>query len=318
MNNARKNKNNKQTISFVLPCYNEEGNLLKLYTELNKVTQTNSINYEFIFVDDGSSDSTLEILQQLCEHDSRIRYISFSRNFGHQQALKAGIAEASGDAVIMMDTDLQHPPVIVPLLIEQWEKGYDVVNTIRIESQSTPYLKKSTSRFFYRLMNALTDIQIDEGSADFRLIDRKVAEVLKNCPEDDLFLRGMVSWCGFKQTKISYTAQVRYSGKTKYPFYKMFKFAVNGITSFSLRPLKLAILLSSFFTLLSIIEIIYVLYITIFTTQAVSGWASLALLISVMGAAILFMLGVIGEYLGKLFMQGKGRPQYIIKEKNYL
>ncbi len=301
-------------ISIILPCYNEAGNLQKLYSELNKVISDKTISCEFIFIDDGSSDNTIEILQQLCEQDYRVKYISFSRNFGHQQALRAGINESSGKAVIMMDTDLQHPPSLIPQMIEQWQKGFDIVNTIRKNNSHTPFYKKTTSRLFYQFMNTMTDIRIEEGSADFRLIDRKVVDILKNCPENDLFMRGMISWCGFPKTSIHYEVQPRYSGKTKYPTYKMLKFALNGITSFSLRPLKLAIWLSLFFTLLSIIEVGYVLYISIFTNEAVSGWASLALLISLLGAAILFMLGVIGEYLGRLFLQGKGRPQYIINE----
>lgn len=303
-------------LSFVFPCYNEAGNIEKMYSELNKYISNENVLCEFIFVDDGSSDHTLDILLQLQKLDSRVKYISFSRNFGHQQALRAGIDKSSGEAVIMMDADLQHPPSLVPEMIKQWTKGYDVVNTIRSDDHATPVFKKITSNLFYYLMNLLTDVHLEKGSADFRLIDRRVVDILKQCPENDLFLRGIIRWCGFRQTKISYTVQSRFSGKTKYSICKMFRFALNGITSFSLRPLKLAIWLSLFFAAFGIGEFIYVLYATFFTDQTVSGWASLAILISLLGASVLFMLGVIGEYLGRLFLQAKGRPQYIIKGTN--
>ena len=252
----------------------------------------------------------------LSEQNPHVRWLSFSRNFGHQKALKAGLDYAQGDVVITMDADMQHPSSLISTMLTYWADGYDIVDTIRIDNKQCSYFKTITSRFFYRLMDFLSDIAITENGADFRLLDKKVVKVLRDCREEYLFLRGMVSWVGFRRIQIPYQAGIRYAGTTKYSFKKMVLFAVCGITSFSIRPLRLAILFAAFFSSLSVVEIIYVLYAVFISGQAVTGWASLAILISVLGAVILLMLGIVGEYLGKMFMQCKNRPEYIVRSGN--
>lgn len=299
-------------ISIVIPCFNEADCIPMLYQELHCVMDGCGRAYELIFVDDGSTDLTSDILKRLSEQDTCVRWLCFSRNFGHQKALKAGLDYAQGDAIITMDADMQHPPMLIPEMLALWQEGYDIVNTIRKDDKKCGLFKRVTSHLFYRIINLLADVQILEGAADFRLLDAKVATALRSCHEEYMFMRGMTSWVGFRQAQIEYQSNARYAGKTKYSFKKMFSFALCGVTSFSVRPLRFAIVLAGVFALFSIIEIVYVLYITCYTGQAVSGWASLAILISVLGAAILLMLGIIGEYLGKLFMQSKQRPEYIV------
>jgi dolichol-phosphate mannosyltransferase len=306
------------SLSVIIPCFNESENLIELYKELRRVLDKERFLCEFLFVDDGSTDDTIRILDELASKDSRIKYISFSRNFGHQQALRAGLNEAKGQVVITMDADLQHPPQLIPELIAKWQQGYEIVHTLRLNDTGIGVMKRITSRLFYKFMNLVSDVHFESGMADFRLMDRKPVDIIKNCPENDLFLRGMIVWCGFRQAKLTYKAQKRFAGKTKYSYKKMIAFAVNGITSFSIRPLKLSILLSFFLGFLSFCEILYVLYIVFFTQQSISGWASLAILISILGTIILFMLGIIGEYLGRLFIQSKERPSYIISKKNFV
>ncbi|GAB6981142.1 glycosyltransferase family 2 protein [Phocaeicola sartorii JCM 17136 = DSM 21941] len=302
-------------ISIIIPCLNEAACIETLYKELSQVLASYSYPYELLFVDDGSTDNTLEVLSIITQADNRVHWISLSRNFGHQKALKAGIDAAKGQIVITMDADMQHPPTVIPRMLELWQEGYDIINTVRMENHKCSPFKKLTSQWFYRLMNVWSEVHIVKGGADFRLLDDKVIRVLRECREESLFLRGMTAWVGFRQIQIPYEANVRYAGETKYSLKKMFSFALCGITSFSVRPLRWAVGLAGFFALLSVAEILYAAYIACFTEQAVSGWASLAILISALGATILLMLGIIGEYLGKLFMQCKQRPEYIIKEK---
>lgn len=303
-------------LSVVIPCFNEAGTVEELYRRLSYILILNKIKAEIIFVDDGSSDNTLNNIKTIINQDIPIKYISFSRNFGHQKALKAGFQKATGKVVITMDSDLQHPPELIPELISQWKKGYDIVNTIRIRETNGRLFKKLSAKLFYKFINLISETEIKAGAADFRLLDRKVVNVLNACHEEYLFLRGMTSWCGFRTCEIEYEAQQRFSGKSKYSLKKMISFALCGITSFSIKPLRLAILLAGVFILLSLCEIVYAIYIVLFTNNSVSGWASLAILISLLGAAILFTLGIIGEYLGKLFIESKKRPEYIIKEEN--
>lgn len=305
-----------KNISVVIPCFNEAACIGKLYSELSQVLASYSCPFELLFIDDGSTDNTPDILSAMSVVDNRVHWVSLSRNFGHQKALKAGLDLSKGDIVITMDADMQHPPVLIHRMVELWTDGYDVVNTVRTEDAKCGLLKKMTSHWFYRLMNAWSEVSILEGGADFRLLDANVVRVLRDCHEEFLFLRGMTSWVGFRQIRIPYQANVRYAGDTKYTLKKMFSFALCGITSFSVRPLRWAVGLAGFFALLSIGEVVYAVYIACFTEHAVSGWASLAILVSTLGATILLMLGIIGEYLGKLFMQCKQRPEYIIKEQS--
>jgi dolichol-phosphate mannosyltransferase len=272
-------------------------------------------DHELLFVDDGSTDGTLLLLQQLHQENCRIRYISLSRNFGHQLALKAGLDRADGDCVISMDADMQHPPSLIPEMIAKWMEGYEIVYTRRRIDPQLSFFKRKTSSLFYKLTNFLSDIKIEEGAADFRLLDRQVVDTIRKFNEPHLFLRGLVSWMGYRQYGISYSPNERFSGKTKYSLKKMVIFALNGITSFSVRPLKISVVIGFFISLLAMLYGLYAIYVALFTNKVVSGWTSLLVTISFIGGLQLMMMGIIGIYLGQVFMQTKNRPNYIIKEQ---
>lgn len=282
---------------------------------LQEVMQTVPYNYSITFVDDGSTDGTLEVLKEIAEQNSSINFIALSRNFGHQNALKAGLDLSDGDAVISLDGDLQHPPALIPSLIQLWEQGNDIVYTIRKDHQEMPMMKRKTSNMFYQLMNRLSDIELEAGTADFRLMDKRVVDICRNFTEMDLFWRGLIKWIGFKQVGIEYEPAERQFGKSKYTYKKMMQFALRGITSFSIKPLTIAIYLGFTFSILSLLYVPYALYALIFG-HAISGWASMIVTIAFFGGLQLMILGIIGMYLGKLFLQSKERPHYIIKESN--
>ena len=303
-------------ISVIIPCYNEEGNIQHIYAEI--VRQLSKYpSYELLFIDDGSTDLTLEKIKEIgTQNPAVVRYISLSRNFGHQNALKAGLDFAKGDCVISMDGDLQHPPEMLDMLISKWLEGYEVVYTIRKEDLKLSFFKKSTSKLFYKIINYLSDYEIKNGAADFRLLDRKVVDVLKNLPENFLFFRGLVSWVGFKQAEVLYVPNARYSGDTKYSLKKMVHFASTGVTSFSVKPLKLSIVIGIFIASLAFMYAFYAIWIYFFTDRAIQGWASVIFSVLFIGGIQLIMIGIIGEYLGKLFLENKRRPNYIIRENN--
>lgn len=304
-------------ISIVIPSFNEEGNIKIIINALNEVLQKLNYRYELIFVDDGSSDKTLSILQAISATDSNVFYIELSRNFGHQNALKAGLDLASGDCMITMDGDMQHPPEMIPQLIEKWEEGYDIVFTRRLEDKKLPALKKITSKYFYKFINSISEIKIEEGTADFRLMDKKVSTVFFAFSENELFIRGLVNWVGFKQFAIDYKPAERFSGNSKYTVKKMMQFALKGITSFSIRPLYISIFLGiSLFFLSLLFYILYVFY-SIYYGHVISGWASVIFTIVIFGGLNLIVLGIIGVYVGKLFMQSKQRPNYLIRDTNF-
>lgn len=302
-------------VSIVIPSYNEEKNVLILAERLEKIL-SNYNDYEIIFVDDGSKDNTLNNIKELHSKNNKIKYISFSRNFGHQSALKAGLDHATGDCVISMDGDGQHPPELIPELINRWIEGYDIVYTIRKESKKLSFFKRKTANFFYGLINKFSNIKIEKGAADFRLIDKNVVEVLKNFNEYFLFYRGLVSWLGFKQIGLEYIPADRLSGESKYTVRKMFIFAINGITSFSTVPLHISTILGVIISIFSFVYGIQAIILKIFTNQTISGWTSLMVGIFFLGGIQLIMLGIIGEYIGKIFIEVKRRPVYIIKEKS--
>jgi glycosyltransferase involved in cell wall biosynthesis len=306
-------------IAIVIPSYNEATNIDVLIQALNETIKNINYNFKFIFVDDGSSDKTVSILKEKSKEHQHIFYIELSRNFGHQNALKAGIdlVKNDSDAIISMDGDMQHPPNIVPKLIEKWEEGFEVVYTIRKADKKLGFLKNTTSNLFYGLMNKLSDIKFEPGTADFRLIDKKVAQVFSNFTENELFIRGIINWVGFKQFAIYYEPNERYSGKSKYTIAKMMRFAVQGITSFSTKPLSMAIILGISLSVMAFVfYIIYVLY-SIYHGHVISGWASVITTVVFFGGLNLVVLGIIGIYIGKLFMQSKGRPNYLISSTNY-
>jgi len=298
----------------VIPVLNESSNIRPLLDAF-EACLPRGYEFEIIFVDDGSDDDTLEVLHQSMFRGKAVGYLSFSRNFGHQNALKAGLDRASGDCVISMDGDLQHPPELIPVLLEKWEQGYDVVYTRRKDTRKQGTFKRLTSHWFYRFMRSLSGMQMEEGIADFRLLDRKVVDVAAAFHEPDLFLRGIIKWMGFRQCAVDYTSGQRFSGQTKYTHRKMIKFALQGITSFSVKPLYVSIVLGIVFFLLSLIYIPYILWCVV-TGQAVQGWASIVITIMFFGGLNMLLLGIMGIYIGKIFMQTKQRPGYIIQEAN--
>ncbi|MFA4843513.1 MAG: glycosyltransferase family 2 protein [Candidatus Margulisiibacteriota bacterium] len=302
----------KPRLSLVIPVFNEAENLLPLHARLAKVLKN---SYEIIFIDDGSTDNSLQVITTLHNQDFKVKAVSFSRNFGHMAALSAGLDVAQGDAVIMLDADLQHPPELVPELVRQWENGAEVVNTIRQETKGAGQLKGLTAGLFYWLINRIAKINLPAGSADYRLLDRKVVDTLKNVRERSRFLRGLISWIGFRQTFVEYEAEARTAGQSKYSFGKMFSFALDGITSFSAVPLRLSTYLGLAVAGLSFLYILYAVYIRLFTSRAIEGWTSVLVTVLFIGGIQLIFLGVIGEYLSRVFEETKQRPLYIISRQ---
>lgn len=304
-------------VSFVIPVFNEADNIFLLYQELTSSLLDVPYSYEFIFVDDGSTDESLTLIKRLVQTDARVFYIELSRNFGHQFALKAGLDLSNGDCVVSMDCDLQHPPEVVRKLIAKWEEGYDVVYTRRNDDKKLPWIKRKTSSFFYTLLNKISDLKLENGTADFRLMNRNVLNAFASLNESELFIRGLIKWAGFRQTAIDYDSRERYSGKSKYNFKKMLAFAFRGITSFSVKPLQLIAYFGMMLFLISMVLLPYAL-ISYFIGRAVSGWTSLMITIIFFGSLQLLMIGIIGLYISKLVIQSKRRPLYFVRETNYI
>lgn len=305
----------KKLVSVVVPSFNEEGNIETLALKLTAVFENLPYRFEVIFVDDGSSDHTLNKIKALSNLGRNFFYLELSRNFGHQNALKAGYDHAYGDCVICMDSDMQHPPELVPQFLEKWEEGYDVVYTTREYADEVTFFKRKSSDIYYRVINSISDTKLEKGTADFRLIDRKVVDVLTQLPENGIFMRGLIRWLGFRQFAINYICDPRFSGKSKYTFKRMVSFAIEGVTAFSVRPLNIAIGIGLFFSMAAILYIPYIL-ISYFSGHVVSGWASLLATVVFFGGLQLMVLGILGLYLGKLFMQAKQRPNYIVRSSN--
>lgn len=309
-------QNNNFKVSVVVPILNEEGNIKILIEKLINILEKYS-DYELLFIDDGSMDNTLVAIKAQKKINNKIHYLSFSRNFGHQNALRAGFDYAKGDCVILMDGDMQHPPELIPKLIEKWQGGCDIVYTIRKDDPKSSYLKRKTADIFYDIMNRFSDIKIDKGAADFRLVDRSVVEIIKTLKESNLFMRGMISWLGFKQYGIEYMQEKRHWGETKYTLKKMLKLAITGITSFSVKPLHISTMFGYVLATFAFIYGIYAIIIRLFTNNAISGWTSVLAGVLFIGGIQMIMIGILGEYIGKLFIESKKRPNYIIKEKSY-
>lgn len=301
--------------SVVIPVYNEEAVADECYARLTKVMQSLSENYELIFVDDGSRDNTNAIIAGFCAKDSHVRLVTFSRNFGHQAAISAGMDLSDGQAVIVIDADLQDPPEVIPEMVKKWQEGYDVVYGRRTRRKGESLFKKTTAKLFYRFLSAQTDVEIPVDTGDFRLIDRKVCDVLTSLTEKNRYVRGLVSFAGFRQTGVQYVRDERFAGKTKYPLKKMLNFAVDATTSFSKKPLKLAGYVGFFLSLASFVYLFITIYLKLFTNKTVSGWASILSVSLFFNGVALIMLGIIGEYIGRIYDEVKNRPLYIIKEK---
>ena len=298
-------------ISLIVPAFNEEENLPVLVHQLMDVMERYG-TYEILVIDDGSTDQSRHVLRQLSAAYPVVRFLSFSRNFGHQMALRAGYEHARGDAVICLDADLQHPPELIPTLIAKWREGFEVVYTVRQPDASLSWSKRTTSKLFYRALRRVSNLQIEDGAADFRLLDRKVVDTINQFKENDLFLRGAIAWVGFRQCRVLYKPAARYAGRSKYSFRKMLKLAAMGITSFSTRPLYLSVLLGFGMSLFATLFGAEVLYEYFFTNATVSGWTTLVVLMALIGGVQFILIGIIGVYLGKTFVEVKGRPAYII------
>ena len=308
--------NSATTICILSAAYNEGQNIKVFYDAVKKVVANLPYEFTFCFVNDGSSDDTLKIIKDIAANDNSVKYVSFSRNFGQQVALKAGIDSIFTDAIIMMDSDMQHAPELIPVLINAWQtNNVNMVNTIRDEDEELSWFKRKSSRLFYKILNRLSDLQLEPGQADFRLIDRQVAQTLRNSKEHDVFLRGMIHWIGYQHTTINYKAQKRFAGQSKYTFSKMMSLALAGITSFSVKPLYSAIYIGFGFAFLAFLYLPYVIYSLIVGT-AVHGWSSMLITISFFGGLNLIIMGVLGIYIGKILIQNKERPLYIIQEEN--
>lgn len=305
---------NTPNLSIVVPVFNEAANLEVLYSALIEVLVGTKLAYEVIFIDDGSSDKTFEVVRNLHKKDAHIKGFSFSRNFGHQVALFAGLAQAKGDIVISMDGDMQHPPSLIPDLLAKYEEGYDIVNTRRIDAEGTGLFKRLSSRWYYGMLNALSDVPIEPAAADFRLMNRKAVDALNSLPETHRFTRGLVGWMGFKQAIIPYQAAERHAGASKYTFFKMLRFGLDGIVSFSVKPLRIA-----FYTgvLVSIAALVYAIYAVIqhYLGATVEGWTSILVSVLFIGGVTLLSLGVIGEYIARIFNEVRRRPMYFFKDK---
>jgi polyisoprenyl-phosphate glycosyltransferase len=302
----------KMLLSIVVPVYNEEDNVEKFYEEVIKAIQTIDMDYEIIFVDDGSKDATPLMLSRLTQLDEHVRALILARNFGHQLAITCGMDHAQGDAVITMDGDLQHPPMMIPDLVKKWQEGYEVVQTIRLATDDANFLKRMTSKWYYKIINAISQVEIVPGGSDFRLIDRKVLETFILFREHDRFIRGMMGDIGYKRTTIQFVAPPRYAGKSKFSPRKMLRFALDGITAYSTMPLRASLYVGLLSGLLSVLLIIHVLYCKLVGTAA-PGWATTMIVVSLVGGLQLIFLGIIGEYIGRIFEEVKRRPLYWIR-----
>lgn len=302
-------------LSIIVPVYNEIEVIELFYKELTKVISAMDINYEILFVDDGSLDGTFEKISQLSEHNDHINEIKFSRNFGHQMALFAGLSEAIGSYILMMDGDLQHPPELIPELWKHALAGYDIVFTVRKADESIGWFKKFSSKVFYKIFSYLTNVKLEKNTADFRLISRKVCDEIRKMDERDLFLRGIFSWVGFTQKKVEYTASERVGGTSKYNLKKMFNLSISGITSFSTVPIRISLLLCAFSLFVAFSYSVYALYVKFVLNEAVQGWTSLLILMSIFFSGLYIILGIIGEYIAKIHIETKKRPRYIIEKR---
>lgn len=304
-------------VSVVIPMYYEEEVAEECYKRVSKtLKELKEYEYEIIFVNDGSQDKTLKILEEIARKDSNVKVISFSRNFGHQVAVTAGIKEVTGDAIVIMDADLQDPPELIPDMLKYWEQGNEIIYGTRKTRKGESAFKLLTAKMFYKTLNALSDVEIPKDTGDFRLVDRKVIDVINNMPEHNKFLRGLFSWVGFKQMSYEYERQGRVAGKTKYPLKKMLKLASDGIISFSTKPLKLLGTLGVLSIVISVIILIYALISYAFKLNNLSaGWTSIMVAITFFAGVQLLSIWIMSEYIGRIYEETKKRPQYIVDKK---
>ncbi|HMB02022.1 MAG TPA: glycosyltransferase family 2 protein [Spirochaetota bacterium] len=302
-------------ISIIIPVFNEQEVIKECIKRINKVFKKSGYRYEIIFIDDGSEDNSLKILKKHARQEKNIKILSFSRNFGHQMAITCGMDYAGGDAAAIIDADLQDPPEILLKMLKKWEEGYHIIYGKRQKRKGESFFKLLTAKIFYRILSFFTEIKIPLDTGDFRVIDKKVLEQMRSVREKHRFMRGLTVWVGFKTTYVKYDRDRRYAGRSKYPFFKMLRFAIDGITSFSSKPLKLATLLGFMGFITGLGLTIYAVISYFYFTREHSGWTSTMLVIIFFGSTQLFTLGILGEYLGRMHEELKKRPLYIVNEK---
>lgn len=303
-------------ISVIVPCYNEEQVIVETNRQLvATLAWLEGLDFELVYVDDGSSDVTVDLLRTIQRADKHVRVVRLSRNFGHQLAVSAGLEHAAGDAVVIIDADLQDPPEVIPEMVARWRDGYHVVYGMRADRAGETAFKLWTAKLFYRFINRLSKVQLPLDVGDFRLLDRRVVEVLLSMPERDRFLRGMVSWIGFRQVAVMYRRAERRAGESKYPLFKMLQFAADGVISFSLTPLRLALWVGFLSIGMAFAGILYALIIRLYTNDWVRGWTSIFTAVLFIGGAQLVTLGIIGEYIGRIYAEVKRRPLYVVEER---
>lgn len=301
-----------KTISIVVPVFNEEDNIEHFYESVCKVMEPLPYDFELIYVDDGSKDRSREILRSLEKQDERVQSIFLARNSGHQLALTCGLDNADGDAVITMDGDMQHPPELIPVLLEKWEQGYEVVQTIRKTTEGVSAMKKLTSYYYYKVLNKLSNVHIQEGGSDFRLMDQVVVKAFRRYREHARFIRGMIGAMGFRQVQIEFVAPKRFAGVSKFSPRKMLNFAIDGVLAYSNLPLRLGLYIGTISGIISLLMIIHVFVSKYVLNDAVAGWSTLAACVLFFGGMQMIVLGIMGEYLGRVFEEVKHRPLYLI------
>ena len=302
-------------VSIVVPVYNEEDNIAHFVQSVEKVMETLPYAYEILFIDDGSRDRSREILREMGERDPHVQSIFLARNAGHQVALTCGTDHADGDAVITMDGDMQHPPELLPVLLAKWEEGYEIVQTVRLTTEGASIFKRLTSKYYYRLLNAMTDVEIQEGGSDFRLMDRKAVLALRRYHEHARFIRGIVGAMGFRKTTVEFVAPERFAGQSKFSLHKMISFALDGILAYSVQPLRAAFYVGICSALLAVLLFLHVLYETL-RGETVAGWSTIVVCSLFFGGMQMMMLGVCGEYIARILQEVKNRPLYLIASDN--
>jgi dolichol-phosphate mannosyltransferase len=306
--------NSSYLLSVVVPVYNEELVIAEFVARAQTVLKNLGCSYELIFVNDGSKDKTLDILKTEKNKHANIRIISLSRNFGHQAALTAGTDHAKGDAVVIIDSDLQDPPELIPELVKKWQEGFDIVDARRKRRMGETIFKTWTAKVFYRLLQKLSNVEIPVDVGDYRLLSRRALEALVKLRESHRYVRGLVAWLGFPRTSVEYVRDKRFAGETKYPLIKMLRFSLDGITSFSILPLRMASYLGFTIALLSLLYVPYAIYVKYISKTAVLGWTTVIIAIFFLGGIQLFCIGILGEYIGIIHEESKKRPLYLIKE----
>lgn len=308
-----------EKISVIVPCYNEEEALPFFYKEICGIAETflrKSVEMEFIFVDDGSKDKTLDVIKQYAAGDERVHYVSFSRNFGKEAAIYAGLETCTGDYAVLMDADLQDPPALLPeMYTAVKEEGYDSVATRRVTRKGEPVIRSFFARMFYRIMNKMSDVDLVDGARDYRLMKRVMVDAILSMPEYNRFTKGIFGWIGFKTKWIEYENTERVAGETKWSFWKLFKYSLEGITGFSTMPLMVASWLGVFMCVISVIAIIFVIVRQLMFGGSAFGWPSLVCIIVLLGGIQLLCIGILGQYLAKTYLESKNRPIYIAKER---